>query len=219
MKHKSFLGLILLGLVPLLTSCVDGDYYDLFEDDEELLLPRNKKGKDGQAYQIDDYLYTFLIKEGCENGWYFAECAACCYSNFTGADRFFSRIEVIRAQYGCINNETVGLYSYGVTEDAYGYKISPGALARALGWHLESVRDVADAMYNGTIDWSKLAIVLDDNSHVAAVTGHTTKTCSNGKVFYLTYKDQYSAEQHCSLGRKDDGGVLQDPCISQFITP
>ena len=34
-----------MGAITLFTSCVDGDYYDLYED-EESFIPRNKKGKD-----------------------------------------------------------------------------------------------------------------------------------------------------------------------------
>ena len=41
-----------MGLVSLFSSCVDGDYYDLYED-EELLSPRNKRGKDVHGSMSD----------------------------------------------------------------------------------------------------------------------------------------------------------------------
>lgn len=100
MRRKFFfMSLMLMGLVSLFSSCVDGDYYDLYED-EELLSPRNKRGKDVHGSMIDLSMYPWMSSDGEYAGWYKAECVACCYSNIFGADKVTSRMMTILAAYG-----------------------------------------------------------------------------------------------------------------------
>lgn len=208
-----------MGCLSLFTSCVDGDYYDLYDDEGEYISPRNKKGKDSPgAYELDGYLYSFLQSEGCESGWYYAECAACCYSNVTNSSKFDSRIKVISEQYGCINNETVALYRYGVTSNASGYLISTYALARALGWNVRTTYDMASLVANNSdINWNKVAVVVDGLGHVGLVTGAPeVQRLNNGYRWVLTYKDQYGSNNNCYFGITDDGNVLVDR-IDGFI--
>lgn len=55
MKRKKIkkLSTLLIGMLTLTTSCVQGDLYELYEDSEGLYLTRNKKGKDIGIYPKD----------------------------------------------------------------------------------------------------------------------------------------------------------------------
>ena len=96
---------MLMGLVSLFTSCVDGDYYDLYEDEEEFLSPRSKKGKDIPGdMDFSDY-------EKMYDGWHEAECVAWCYAQlYTHGDAALSRYYVIKAQYRKFKRSTYEQY-------------------------------------------------------------------------------------------------------------
>ena len=103
------MSVMLMGLVSLFTSCVDGDYYDLY-DDEEILSPRSKKGKDIPGpVEVDPILYPLMI-----SAWQEAECVACCYSNTFNVDRVTSRWYVIMKLYGEFDIDSYNDYFYHV---------------------------------------------------------------------------------------------------------
>lgn len=59
-------------LLSFFTSCVDGDYYDLYEDGEGIFTPRNKKGKESFGGTINPY--EFMRQSNFLEG----ECSATC---------------------------------------------------------------------------------------------------------------------------------------------
>lgn len=216
-KKMFFMSVMLMGCLSFFTSCVDGDYYDLYEDEGVPILPRNKKGKES-IYPLAESISKLMQAEGNENGWYYAECAACCYSRFTGEGRFDTRVDLVIAQYGVCNSESCSLYLTGVMNEMPGFLISPGAFARALGWQLKSVVDATNAMHYGSIDWDHLAVIIDGNSHIAAVTGYSIKYLENnsGEEYTLTYTDHKGTWQ-CGVVWCN-GEVYQDNNICQFVT-
>ena len=100
---------MLLGLGSLFTSCVDVDYYDLYDDEEEILSPRSKKGK--EVVDVDLSVYTKM-----DDGWYEGECVAFCYAYYyTNGDKVASRYAVIKAEYDDeFNMDTYNSYFEGV---------------------------------------------------------------------------------------------------------
>ena len=103
MKKLYLLSLMLMGSISLFTSCVDADYYDLYEDEEEILSPRSKKGKDMPGDLSDCPLMN--------SDWQEAECVAICYSNIYGiSDKSTCRYEVIKAEYGKFNKKNYEKY-------------------------------------------------------------------------------------------------------------
>ena len=95
-----------MGLVSLFSSCVDGEYYDLYEDEEEFLSPLSKKGKGDLPGDIDFSDYPMM-----NLGWETAECVAICYSNiFNQPDKAICRWHVIDAAYGGFNE--TNYYTY-----------------------------------------------------------------------------------------------------------
>lgn len=106
MKKIYLLSLMLMGSISLFTSCVDGDYYDLYED-EESFIPRNKKGKDNYDYSN----YPLMNSD-----WQEAECVACCLSQFNpDKSKAWCRRRVIEAQFGSFNMKNYEAYFYNVT--------------------------------------------------------------------------------------------------------
>lgn len=128
-KKFFFMSVMLMGLVSLFSSCVDGDYYD-FYDDEEILSPRSKKGKDMPG-DLSNY-------PKLNDGWHEAECVACCYSNIFGADNVTSRLRVIQVAYGSLE-ENYERYFRDV--DAYG--VPESAVSSLFGSGTFSVEDLA----------------------------------------------------------------------------
>ena len=111
-KKFFFMSVMLMGLVSLFTSCVDVDCYDLYEDEEDSFIPRNKKGK-GDLNEYDNYDYSDYPL--MELGWETAECVACCLSQFyPNKSKAWCRRNVIEAQYGCFNMNSYGAYFYSV---------------------------------------------------------------------------------------------------------
>lgn len=109
MKKLYLLSLMLMSSISLFTSCVDVDYYDLYDDEEEFFSPRSKKGKD---MDLPDFTnYPRMYEEGEKMGWHEAECVACCYSNIYGeSDKAICRWEVIKAAYGEFNDTYYSAY-------------------------------------------------------------------------------------------------------------
>lgn len=126
------MGVMLMGLVSLLTSCVDGDYYDLYED-EEIFLPRAKKGKD--VVSVDLSTYPMM-----DDGWYEAECVAICYSNIYGADAITSRYRTIEAAYNSFNENTYATYFNSVR---YSNGVPTKAVRKLFGSSTFSVQKLA----------------------------------------------------------------------------
>ena len=94
-----------MGLVSIFTSCVDGDYYDFYDDEEELLSPRSKKGKEIPS-DLDFSDYPKMYSD-----WHEAECVAWCFANlYTHGDAALSRYFVIKAQYGRFKKRTYNKY-------------------------------------------------------------------------------------------------------------
>lgn len=188
-----------MGLVSLFTSCVDGDYYDLYDEEEELLSPRSKKGKD--VIDVDFSKYPMMNDGDSEyNGWYRAECVACCYANFyTNGDKAASRYAVIVAQYGKFTKKTYKQY-FKEVQNAGGNL--PGASAQNIlfgsGNEL-NVESFARMVVNNHVmscQGSHLALYSDNYRHIAMVNYvHTYNQTDGGYYLYFDVSDQYTNPQ------------------------
>lgn len=74
MNYKKTVGIMFIGMIALMTSCVQGDLYELYEDDnleQSAIITRNKVTKDGMNYMNQlgsNYPYHVLstfIPDGC----------------------------------------------------------------------------------------------------------------------------------------------------------
>lgn len=180
MRKVFLMSIMLMGLVSLFTSCVDGDYYDLYDDEEEISSPRSKKGKDAPG---DVSGYPLMNSD-----WQEAECVACCYSNIYGVDKPTARCVVITAQYGSFNDESYRQYFAlsGASTRSTVYKIF-GTNEKEAG---SFAKDCVEHNSGGTLTFSKLAVLTPD--HIAKVTGvHVYNISSGGYVVYVDIIDQF----------------------------
>lgn len=192
MRKKLYLmGVMLMGLVSVFTSCVDVDYYDLY-DDEEFVTPRTKKGKDVTP---DFSNYPRMNEEGEYNGWHRAECVACCYSNIYGvSDKATCRWQAIRAAYGDFNENTYDTYF----NDVAGLGIPSCSVSTLFGSSTFSVQDLAvfckqkkvgSLFWKNVTDknWVQVSIASEGNgTHVAKV--HSLKKESHGYGYMVTIR-------------------------------
>lgn len=194
MRRKFFfMSLMLMGLVSLFTSCVDGDYYDLY-DDEELLSPRNKRGKDVHGSMIDLSMYPKMSSDGEYAGWYNAECVACCFSNIFGADKVTSRMMTILAAYGSFEDyydtyfnsvQNSGVPTCAVETLFGSSKLYPSDIAAWCVSHNvgSDWRDVQNE------NWVSFAYATGDDAggtHVAAV--HSLNLVPDGSGYLITIR-------------------------------
>lgn len=196
MKKKfNLLSLMLVGLLSFFTSCVDGDYYELYEDEEELLLPRDKKGKD--VVNVDLSVYTMM-----DDGWYEAECIAICYSNIFGADVVTSRYRTIEAAYDSFNDVTYATYFAHVM---YSNGVPTKAVKKLFGSSTFSVQKLAkyckandvgsDYSVEGN-NWVVLANASDGpGTHVAKVTSLSLEPDGDGYKLTVSITDK-NGEDH-----------------------
>lgn len=182
MRKLYLMSIMLMGIMSLLTSCVDGDYYEIYENEDESFMVRNKKGKEVvDLYNYDNYDYSNypMMEEGGEyNGWHVAECVACCLSNFyPGKSGAWYRRKVIEAQYGCFNMNSYGAYFYSVTRSSGGNLPSGSALTKAFNYayviddHVrEKASDIVDKALQGqSISYDKVAVIDAAKRHIAMV--------------------------------------------------
>lgn len=224
MKKLYLLSLMLMGSISLFTSCVDGDYYDLYEDEGEFLSPRNKKGKD--SFSVVDHSYP-LMTGGEEQyyGWFEAECVACTYNNLVGGDKSNARYEIIKAYYGCFNDCSYGMYFYAVQNFGCGAGPNIATLRTALsnnGYSLSdlSFSDVVNSINNGSFGGK--TVILRTSTHVAKVSGFEKNTtvdpCCNLYKFYIV--DQYGGNgghpSYFILRENKYTGSIYNEAISHF---
>ena len=179
MRKIHLMSLMLMGLVSIFTSCVDGDYYDFYDDEEELLSPRSKKGKDAPG---DVSGYPLMNSD-----WQEAECVACCYSNIYGVDKPTARVQVITAEYGEFNDRSYKKYfsSFGAVRRETVYKLFGSNEVDAESF----ARMCIEKTSSGTLTYPKLAVW--SSSHIAKVTAlHVSNTSSGGYVVYVDVIDQ-----------------------------
>lgn len=191
MKKLYLLSLMLIGSISLFTSCVDVDYYDLY-DDEEFVSPRTKKGKD----VTQDYSnYPRMNEEGEYHGWHKAECVACCYSNIYGvSDKATCRAQAIRAAYGDLNEDTYNTYF----DDVAGLGIPFCAVPNLFGTSIFYVQDLAVFCKQNNVgslfwknvtdkNWVQVSIASEGSgTHVAKV--HSLKKESHGSGYMVTIR-------------------------------
>lgn len=182
---------MLIGSISLFTSCVDVDYYDLY-DDEEFVSPRTKKGKD----VTQDYSnYPRMNEEGEYHGWHKAECVACCYSNIYGvSDKATCRAQAIRAAYGDLNEDTYNTYF----DDVAGLGIPFCAVPNLFGTSIFYVQDLAVFCKQNNVgslfwknvtdkNWVQVSIASEGSgTHVAKV--HSLKKESHGSGYMVTIR-------------------------------
>ena len=207
-----------MGLVSLFTSCVDGDYYDLYDDEEEILSPRSKKGKDTG----DENMFP-LMNDGCSeyNGWFKDECAAFCYAEITGCSRFTARMAMIVATYYGFTPQSYTNYFEGVKDGKPGKKPSVDSFKTALGMSTKSFDEIAAQLKNGSIDLSSLCMVTDGNTHVSRVIGYSSATNQLGGTCYsFDVVDQIGV--HCQyeyiyLCVNSNGDIDTSPLLNCFV--
>lgn len=95
-------------ITTLLTSCIDGDYFDFYGDENECSLIRRKRSKDSEGYAA--YPEQFLEAEQ----FFSAECGACCYKNLTGSSNKEARKAIIKQLYGTVTDENIRTYYYDI---------------------------------------------------------------------------------------------------------
>ena len=205
MKKIYLLSLMLMGSISLFTSCVDGDYYDLY-DEEEILSPRNKKSKDVGGE--DPYP---LMNDGCAeyNGWFKDECAACAYANITNCNRYTARLKMIRARYGELNPESYKSYFEGVKDCESGKKPSINNLCSVLGLSPKSLDEIATQLENGSLNLSRLLMITQYGEHVSRVTGTSCYNNRSGGFSYTFHVvDQLGSHyDYAALYLRKDGSV------------
>ena len=171
-----------MGSISLFTSCVDADYYDLYEDEEEILSPRSKKGKDIPG-NLSDYPLM-------DSGWQEAECVACCYSNiYNITDKAACRVRVIEAEYGPFCDKYYKKYFEAVQSRG----VSLSTADAVLGSNKLDAESFAAGCVgmSGVFNYPKLAVYGNSFSHVAMVTGMYFGSTNSGYVMYINVIDQF----------------------------
>ena len=173
-----------MGLVSFFSSCVDVDYYDLYEDEEEILSPRSKRGKDISG-DIDFSDYPMMYDD-----WHEAECVACCYSNIYGeSNKAICRWHAIVAAYGEFNEINYARYFNGVINSN---GIPDAAVSELFGSDKIKPKNIVAYCndHNVGSDWTN---VEDENWAVwaKASSGGGKHICKVHSVNIEPYQDDY----------------------------
>lgn len=177
-----------MGICPLLTSCVDSDMYEMYDEDG-LFIPRTKKNKDLNG-DNDGYPTDFLS----EANYYPGECAACCYDNFYHVGYEEARKAIIIQYYGKLTKKTIAKYYKRVQNKKnvpYIAKTLLDALtAKDSNWKMPEM-DVAFKyiVNNGYSCDKQLALVVED--HVGMVSEIKYEENNRYICVYFVIKDQY----------------------------
>lgn len=202
MRKIYLMSIMLMGLVSLFTSCVDVDYYDLYEDEEDSFIPRNKKGK-GDFNEYDNYDYSDypLMNDGDieYKGFFEAECVAYCLSQlYPNKSKQWCRRTVIEAQYGCFNMNSYGAYFYSVMNNSGGNLPNDAVQDILFGPSEQTEKDVesfATLLVDnnvGSCADSPLALYSKNGRHIAKVNYvHIDELPDGGYYLQFDINDQY----------------------------
>ena len=190
-KSLLFLGVMLTCAMPLFTSCVDGDMYEIYDEDG-LFISRSKKSKDLSNNNGSNTGYPpgFLY----ENKFYPGECAACCYDNYYHVGYAVARMVIIKQLYGDLSDEHVAEYYNSVktrnNSPSKGETILAALKGNDENWEMPPMTDAFKYIVNNNYSSDRpLALLVD--GHVGQVI-KIDPVENNRKIFVNFYiKDQF----------------------------
>lgn len=211
MNNPYLLSVMLIGLVSLFTLCVDVDYYDLYEDEEEILSPLSKRGKDSFGSQINPYEFmrqsTFL--EG--------ECAATCYQNMKGGSAYAARQAIIMQLYGFVDSETIMLY-YASVQRMQDITPTGEVLNRAFeseGMTASETSELSDYFEEYKTISEKVAIKVE--GHVGIIGDMECLLDATRKVYRIQIKDNYPNGDKRPKDKKEYYQIVVDRATGRFL--
>lgn len=201
MKRISLLlGVMLMSICPLLTSCVDSDMYEMYDEDG-LFIPRVKKSKDNVGGNNGSSLESLYPRSQYpllyESSFFYHECAACAYWNIKKCSYAEARVAIIRQQYGNLNINTYNTYFNSVNGNKIDDLPIADHLKKALGSTAISFRTFVNDVRknNGVSTYTPIAIKAP--LHMATVTSWERER-HGYDLEYETYtfniKDQYPSD-------------------------
>ena len=209
-RNIFFMSLMLLGLGSLFTSCVDVDYYDLYDDEEEILSPRSKRGKDTFGSPINPYQFmsqsTFL--EG--------ECAATCYQNMMGGSAYAARQAIILQHYGFVDSGTIMQY-YASVQKVQDITPIGETLNRAFEAHdmtASPTSDLADYFEKNNARPEKVAIKVE--GHVGVIGDMECLLTPTQKIYRIQIKDNYPNGDKRPKDKKEYYQIVVDRATGRF---
>lgn len=196
MNNKTSLTILCAFLtIPSLSSCVDGDYYDLYDDENECSVLRKKRSKDSEGYAA--YPDQFLASEQ----FFYAECGACCYKNLTGSSNVNARKALISQMHGgVITDEYIRTYYFDIMYIPA--EVQENHVLHALqeldnAWGRENVSAVLNYIRNQALNGDYN--ILDNKylaakglGHIAQINNITSERNNNVIIYNFFMLDQYS---------------------------
>lgn len=210
-KNKKTSLIILCAILTIhsLSSCVDGDYYDLYDDENECSFLRKKRSKDSEGYAA--YPDQFLASEQ----FFYAECGACCYKNLTGSSNVNARKALISQMHGgVITDEYIRSYYFDIMYIPAEVQATHVLNALCLidsRWSGENVINVVNYLINEANNGRNILTTKDmavkGTGHIAKVIDvNGTEEPNTGIITYNFYiVDQYSDYNYypCPREQKD----------------
>lgn len=194
----------------LFASCVQTDMFELYDEDYDCFVPRNKKCKESSLSNPYDFLNQSTFLEG--------ECGAQLLKNaYPDWSNYQARTAIIKEQYGWVDEQTIRQYYNSVRGSIPDMLPVADAIDNILRTNNPDEWGIIPAdNFNSYVDPNTgeyiggSVLFMKAEGHVAKVSEMSFGINGNEKIYYFKITDQYGSGENRKKGKKEEYQITID---------